>query len=164
MYRRILVAFDGSPDGFEALVQARVLASLCDAKVHVVAVIDLLENAYPVEGMIFASEGHERSTRSLLDAAVRQLTDAGCVTTQEVKFGNVADEIIRAVREAKADLLVIGHRDQGTLSRWLNGSIGSSIMHHPPCSILVAVNDDTRSHMPLDRLTVADIGIGTASL
>ena len=45
-------------------------------------------------------------------------------------------------REMNADLIVVGHRDQGTLARWLNGSVGASILHHPPCSVLVAVKSE----------------------
>jgi hypothetical protein len=42
-----------------------------------------------------------------------------------------------------ADLIVLGHRDQEPLARWLNGSVGESILHHPPCSLLVAVKSRT---------------------
>lgn len=45
-------------------------------------------------------------------------------------------------REMNADLIVVGHRDQGTLARWLNGSVGASILHHPPCSVLIAVKSE----------------------
>jgi len=45
-------------------------------------------------------------------------------------------------REMNADLIVVGHRDQGTLARWLNGSVGASILHHPPCSVLVAAKSE----------------------
>lgn len=53
------------------------------------------------------------------------------------RYGNPA-----AAREMNADLIVVGHRDQGTLARWPNGSVGESILHHPPCSVLVAVKSE----------------------
>jgi nucleotide-binding universal stress UspA family protein len=39
MYQKILLAFDGSPDGREALAQAENLASACGATVHLLAII-----------------------------------------------------------------------------------------------------------------------------
>ncbi|NUZ07479.1 universal stress protein [Piscinibacter koreensis] len=54
--------------------------------------------------------------------------------------GNAAEEIGRVAREVGADLLVVGHREQGRLSRWWRGSVGASLLTHAPCSILVAVS------------------------
>jgi nucleotide-binding universal stress UspA family protein len=59
-----------------------------------------------------------------------------------VRYGNPAEQIARSAREMKADLIVVGHRDQSSLARWLNGSVGASILHHPPCSVLVAVKSE----------------------
>ena len=51
MYQKILLAFDGSPDGREALAQAENLASACGATVHLLAIIDPSENMLIVEAM-----------------------------------------------------------------------------------------------------------------
>ena len=51
MYQRILLAFDGSPDGREALAQAGSMASACGAAVHLVAIIDPSESVLVVEAM-----------------------------------------------------------------------------------------------------------------
>jgi nucleotide-binding universal stress UspA family protein len=80
--------------------------------------------------------------QSVLDAGVKRLQGAGCTATNEVKYGNPAEQIVRSAREMEADLIVVGHRDQGSLARWLNGSVGASILHHPPCSLLVAVKSE----------------------
>ena len=45
-------------------------------------------------------------------------------------------------REMNADLIIVGHRDQGTLARWLNGAVGASVLHHPLCSVLIAVKSE----------------------
>jgi nucleotide-binding universal stress UspA family protein len=71
--------------------------------------------------------------------APKRLQSVGCRGTNDVRYGNPAEQIALAAKEMKADLIVVGHRDQGTLSRWLNGSVGESILHYPPCSVLVAV-------------------------
>jgi nucleotide-binding universal stress UspA family protein len=139
MYRKILLAYDGSPNGREALAQAKNLASMSGATVRLLAIIDPSENMLVVEGMSFIPDNQRLVTQSVLDAGVRRLQGAGCAATNEVKYGNPAEQIALSAREMEADLIIVGHRDQGSLARWLNGSVGASILHHPPCSVLVAV-------------------------
>jgi nucleotide-binding universal stress UspA family protein len=95
-----------------------------------------------VEGTPFLPDNHRFVTQSVLDAGVRRLQGAGCTATNDVRYGNPAEQIVRTAREMNADLIVVGHRDQGTLARWLNGSVGAAILHHPPCSVLIAVKSE----------------------
>jgi nucleotide-binding universal stress UspA family protein len=139
MYQKILLAYDGSPDGREALAQASNLASASGATVRLLAIIDPSESMLAVEGMAFVPDNQRFVTQSVLDAGVKRLQGVGCTATNDVKYGNPAEQIVLSAREMNADLIVVGHRDQGTLERWLNGSVGASILHHPPCSVLVAV-------------------------
>lgn len=142
MYQTILLAYDGSPDGREALAQGKNLASMYGAAVHLLAIIDPSENMLAVEGMSFVPDNQQFVVQSVLDAGVRGLQRVGCAATKDVKYGNPAEQIVLSAREMKADLIVVGHRDQGALARWLNGSVGASILHHAPCSILVAVKSE----------------------
>jgi nucleotide-binding universal stress UspA family protein len=142
MYLNILLAYDGSPDGREALAQVKKLTSASGATVRLLAIIDPSENMLVVEGMSFVPDNHRFVTQSVLDAGVRRLRGAGCTATNDVRYGNPAEQIVLAARDMNADLIVVGHRDQGTLARWLNGSVGASILHHPPCSVLIAVKSE----------------------
>jgi len=145
MYQNILLAFDGSPDGREALAQAKNLASACGATVHLLAIIDPSENMLIVEGMSFIPDNQAFVIQSVLDEGVKRLRGAGCSATNELKYGKPAEQIVLSAAEINADLIVVGHRDQGTLARWLNGSVGESIVHQPPCSVLVAVKSEQRA-------------------
>jgi nucleotide-binding universal stress UspA family protein len=145
MYRRILLAFDGSPDGREALAQAETLASACGATVQLLAIIDPSESMLIVEAMSFIPDNQRFVKQAVLDEGVRRLRGAGCTATSELKYGKPTEQIILSAREIDADLIVVGHRDQGTLARWLNGSVGESILHQPPCSVLVAVKSERRA-------------------
>ena len=156
MYQRILLAFDGSPDGREALAQAESVASACGATVHLVAIIDPSESILVVEGMSFIPDNQRFVVQAVLDEGVRRLRGTGCTATSELKYGKPAEQIILSAAEIDADLIVVGHRDQGTLARWLNGSVGESILHQPPCSVLVAVKSEHRASnvTPMQRLKV----------
>jgi nucleotide-binding universal stress UspA family protein len=146
MYQKILLAYDGSPEASEALAQAKSLASMSGATVRLLAIIDPSENMFVVGGMSFVPDNRRFVTQSVLDAGVRRLQGAGWTVTNDVRYGNPAEEIDRSAREMNADLIVVGHRDQGTLARWLNGSVGASILHHPPCSVLVAVKSEQQKN------------------
>jgi nucleotide-binding universal stress UspA family protein len=145
MYRKILLAFDGSPDGREALVQAESVALACGATVHLLAIIDPTESMLIVEAMSFVPDNQRFVVQTVLDEGVKRLRRAGCTATSELKYGKPTEQIILSAREIGADLIVLGHRDQGTLARWLNGSVGESILHQPPCSLLVAVKSERRA-------------------
>jgi nucleotide-binding universal stress UspA family protein len=142
MYEKILLAYDGSRDGREALAQAKSLASASGATVHLLAIIDSSENMALVEGTAIVPDNREFVMQSVLEAGMKRLQSVGCTATNDVRYGNPAEQITLAARQMNADLIVVGHRDQGTLARWLNGSVGESILHHPPCSVLVAVKSE----------------------
>ena len=142
MYQKILLAFDGSPDGREALAQAEKLASVCGATVHLLAIIDPSESMLIVEAMSFIPDNQRFVIQAVLDEGVRRLRGAGCAATSELKYGKPTEQIILSAREIDADLIVLGHRDQGTLARWLNGAVGASVLHHPLGSVLIAVKSE----------------------
>jgi nucleotide-binding universal stress UspA family protein len=145
MYQTILLAFDGSPDGREALAQAEKLASSCGATVHLLAIIDPSESMLIVEAMSFIPENQRFVIQTVLDEGLKRLRRAGCTATSELKYGKPSEQIVLSAREINADLIVVGHRDQGILARWLNGSVGESIVHQPPCSVLIAVKSERRA-------------------
>ena len=146
MFQKILLAYDGSSEGREALAQVKNLASLCGATIRLLAIIDTSETMLVVEGMSFVPDNRRFVTQSVLDAGMKRLQGAGCAATNDVRYGNPAEQIVLSAREMEADLIVVGHRDQGSLARWLNGSVGAAILHHPPCSVLIAVRSKQKKN------------------
>jgi nucleotide-binding universal stress UspA family protein len=145
VYKRILLASDGSIYGREALAQTKGLALSCGATVHLVAIIDQAESMSVGEAIAFvACEAERLAAQTVIDEGVRRLRDVGCSAIGDLRYGKPSEQIVLVGREIRADLIVIGHRDQGALARWLNGSVGESILHKPPCSVLVAVKPKTR--------------------
>ena len=139
MYKKILLAFDGSPDGREALTQTETLASRCGATVHLLAVVDAAESMLIGEAMAYIPDNQQFVMQRVLEEGVKRFQRAGCAATSEIRYGRPAEQIVLCAREMGAKLIVVGHRDQGALARWLNGSVGESILHQPPCSVLIAI-------------------------
>lgn len=142
MYRRIVLAYDGTRAGREALRQGTDLAILCKAEVCLLAVvapelgITLAEAAAPSD----LPERERDEVRRVLMEGAEELRRAGLAVKTRLGAGNPAEEIGRVAREVGADLVVVGHREQTALARWWGGSVGASLLAHAPCSLLVAVS------------------------
>lgn len=150
MYRRIILAYDGTRAGREALRQGAELAVLCRARVHLLAVvapelgIALAEAAAPSD----LPDRIREEVRGGLTEGAEELQRAGLSVETCLGAGNPAEEIGRMAREVGAELVVVGHREQSALARWWGGSVGASLLAHAPCSLLIAV-----SSVPPSRLS-----------
>ncbi len=141
MYRKILLAYDSTRAGHEALRQGADLAILCKARVYLLAVVAsefgiTLAEAAPSD----LPEREREEVRRVLTEGAGELRNAGLSVETRLGAGNPAEEIGRAAPEAGADLIVVGHREQTALARWWSGSVGLSLLAHAPCSVLVAVS------------------------
>ena len=147
MFSKILLAFDGTPEGGEALIEAIELAQRLDASVCLLSVASLGDG-----GLVAQSAGgldllgiEEDHMHKVLDAGLAQARRAGLRATGTVSPGlRAATQITTFARQIGADLIVLGHRDQGALARLWNGSVGQHIVAHAPCSVLIAVARSAR--------------------
>lgn len=116
MYKKILIATDGSPTAGHA---ARVGADLAKA---VGAEVLLLHVGDPAAG------------GAVLDKAMRDLgTDARTKTIN----GDPADKILEVAEEDNVDLIVIGNKGMTGAKRFLLGSVPNQVSHHAPCNVLI---------------------------
>jgi nucleotide-binding universal stress UspA family protein len=141
MYRTILLAYDGSRQGREALDQGARLARLCRARVCLLAVVAHKPGVALAEAAAYSDvpQREYQEVRGVLMAGAEKLRQAGLCVETHLCAGSPAEQIGRTAREIGAELIVVGHRDQGALARWWNGSVGASLLAHAPCSLLVAL-------------------------
>jgi nucleotide-binding universal stress UspA family protein len=148
MYQTILLAYDGSRQGREALDQGAELASLCQARVYLLAVVAhelgvaLAEAVAPLEDL---PEREYQEVRRILAEGAEGLRRAGLSVETRISKGSPAEEIGRMALEVGADLIVVGHREQTALARWWRGSVGASLLAYAPCSLLVAIAGKRRA-------------------
>jgi nucleotide-binding universal stress UspA family protein len=141
MYRKIVLAYDGTETGRVALRQGADLAASCGAEVFLLAVVDLPTGMLMAEGAAPTGlpESQRQDFQRILDEGVERLRSRDLQTESRLEFGVPAERIIQTAEAIGADLIVIGHREKSPLARWWRGSIGSSVLSQAPCSILVAV-------------------------
>ncbi len=137
--RSVGVGYDGGAESEAALALAATLAGAARAELQVQGVVDdripmLLRS--PLEGLVAAewSGVITEEKRVLREQALAALARLGIDVPVEVTSGRPADTLL-ALSE-KVDLLVIGSRRWGPVSRVLLGSTGEAVLHDAACSVL----------------------------
>jgi nucleotide-binding universal stress UspA family protein len=139
MYRKIVLAFDGSHEARSALREGALLALRCEARVWLLCVLTDGAAVAMAEGIQpGAAEQILAASRQLVDEGVGKLKSVGLEASGHIARGDPAPTISNFVREVGADLVVLGHRRRSFLERWWNGKSGAYIVDNVECSLLVA--------------------------
>jgi nucleotide-binding universal stress UspA family protein len=149
MFSNLLLAFDGTREGRQALREAAALARRVDAKVHLLSVVHLTPGELLGESALPGAlvESDEAEMDKVVREGLAELRREGLSAEGTLSRGpNPARDIADCARRIGADLIVLGHRDQGLLARLWNGSVGQQLVAHAPCSVLIAVAPTERAH------------------
>jgi len=146
MYRRIVLAYDGSESGQRALLDSREIAQWSQSELFLVAVMPLANTYLPVEGGFYEDANREAADRKrfedILAEGSRRLSDSGFATHGEVLVGDAVYAITEYARSVKADLIVVGHRhNESWAARWWRGSTARALIEHAHCSVLVVITN-----------------------
>ena len=101
MYKKILLAYDGSDAGQKALLDCRDVAQWSNAELHLVAVMPSAMSFVGLEGGVYDVELEEREKRKyrgVLDDGLRRLAESGFTARGEVVTGEAIDEITKFAR------------------------------------------------------------------
>lgn len=143
MYKRILLGYDGSESGQQALLGSREIAQWSQAELVLVAVMLPPIASLGPEGGLYdpkVEEVERERYRAILEAGVQRLAQAGLQARGEVVSGDPVHELARAASRLHADLIVVGHKHQeGWAARWWRGSVSKHLIEHAPCSVLVVM-------------------------
>jgi len=136
---RVLVGLDGSADATHALRWTIDLAVALDAEIVAVHVIPV--PAYPFAGL----PENAAEIGSWADDIRTAFEDEWCapLVDKGVKYrtlcleGDPVRGIIEAARREDANLIVIGARGKGPLSRLMLGSVSDRLAHLSPLPVVI---------------------------
>lgn len=143
MFRRIIVAVDGSSTSRRALREAIDLASDRSCALCIVSVLDI---AFVTDEAPFSVDDYEASVRKsaekVLEAAAAAARKSGVSAETKLlavkpKGDRVSDEIARFARRWKADLIVIGTHGRRGVSRLFLGSVAETVARGAPTPVLL---------------------------
>ncbi len=114
MYKNIVLAYDGSESGRQALIDCKELAHWNHAELSLLAVMPYSLSVAGSEGSIFVPEFRQREV-----ARYRAVLDA---------------------RTHGANLIVVGHKHlDNWAARWWSGAISGDLIEHAHCSVMCVI-------------------------
>ena len=142
MYRKVLLCYDGSREGRGALKQGADVVVCMKSEAYLLAICQsLVTSSIPEAVTPQLCEREDARAQSLLDEGVQWLRDRGVSAQGSLEYGSAADCIAATARRIGADLIVVGHKQRGSLARWWSASDEESLLERVSCSILVAFAD-----------------------
>ncbi|MGN6257077.1 MAG: universal stress protein [Solirubrobacterales bacterium] len=149
---RLLVGYDGSDGGRDALELARVLGEATGASVLLVTALPY--GPLPVPYEILEEEEAERA-RPLFEEAKERLGGLE-VETRAFGGGSAAAVINDLAEREKAETIVVGSPHRGAIGRVVIGSVADGLLHGAPCEVLVAPSGyASEEHGPFRTIAVA---------
>jgi nucleotide-binding universal stress UspA family protein len=136
--RRIIVPTDLSDLSLEALQYANEVARLFNAEIIVLHVIDPRDKAGAPRARFEEAEFEARKS-------IIHLLMEHTIVPQNLKLeicrGSAVDEIIKAVRQFHADLVVMSTHGRTGLRHVLMGSVAEHVVRHSPVPVLTVKSD-----------------------
>jgi nucleotide-binding universal stress UspA family protein len=142
MYKRILMAYNGTREGKAALLACAELAAFAHAETHLLAVASMPSSMFLTEGFLPEEliEEEKKRMQDVLNEGLGTLQTRGFSVSGHLAVGEPVEEICRLAAELKCDLVMVGHRRKTSFAaRWWRGSVGASLLDYSPCSVLIAM-------------------------
>jgi len=138
MFRKILLAFDGSEGAKRALETGLELVRLHGAELWALAVEERLPRfSATIDEAKEEKEFANRYYGQLLEAAAARALEAGVELKTLLKPGHPAQTIVQVAQEGQFDLILVGHTGlSGVWAKFL-GTTAEKVSRHAPCSVLI---------------------------
>ncbi len=137
MYRKMLVANDGSPGGGKALEGALELAKRLDIALTMVCVEDLAR--FPAVVDVVAEAQRERTSpfEAVVESAKALARAQGVRFDAQILVGHPVPTIVEFIERGGYDLLVVGYLGHSALYDHLIGSTADRLIALAPCTVTV---------------------------
>ena len=135
-FKKILVPVDGSTYSDKALKRACELVEAFDSKIIVIYVV---EKSIPINLL-----DRKEYLKILRKFGNKTLDKANTILSKKeisgkflLKEGNIVNEIEKAAKAKKCDLIILGNKGLGAVTRFLLGSVSNKMSQSSPCSVLI---------------------------
>jgi nucleotide-binding universal stress UspA family protein len=151
MYKKILIAFDGSEPSKHALDQGIYIASLAGSEVFILSVVPrVMMPVFPDEGFgaapVTAAQDMTEYQQKMRDVYAKSLKEAeediaknypDLKVTTELMEGRPSSTIVEESENKEAELIVIGSRGLGGITGWILGSTSRRVVESCRVPVLV---------------------------
>lgn len=134
--QKILVPVDGSKYSLKALNKAKLLAEKFDSEIIILHVVsDII--AVNVDYKIDIISQNISLGEQLLENIKKDFEQSDIKVSTIYKVGDIAREIVDKADKENVDLIVMGSRGLGVISRTFLGSISHKVINNTDKSVLI---------------------------
>jgi nucleotide-binding universal stress UspA family protein len=137
MFKKILIANDGSEGAARALSAAIKLAKAHEAELHMISVEELPRFPASVDEIIEEKAEANHVYEAATGRAMAQAQAQEVKLTSHVVVGHPVPAIVDFVAGGRFDLLVVGYMGHSALYNRLIGSTTDRLVEHAPSAVLV---------------------------
>jgi nucleotide-binding universal stress UspA family protein len=137
MYRKILVANDGSPGALKALAGAIETAKRDGAALHMITVEELPRFPASIDEVEEEKTEANHRLAPVIEAARAQAQAAGIALETHLLPGHPVHTIVALINEEHFELLVVGFMGHTRLYEQIIGSTTERLVRLAPCAVLV---------------------------
>jgi universal stress protein A len=138
LYKHILFATDFTEHSNEVATKAHQLATINNAELSIVHIVDYIPITDATYGPIIPYNGDllEQLMSSAKERLAKLANDLGIAKeNQWLETGSPKLELVRIAKENKVDLIVVGSHGRHGLALLL-GSTANGVLHHAKCDVL----------------------------
>jgi nucleotide-binding universal stress UspA family protein len=138
MFKKILVANDGSDHAKLALTKAIGLAACFGAELHMISVEEHLPHYAATVGEVLEEKAEEDSYfAGVVSEAKAEAATEGIELHTLITPGHEVETIVRYVQDQKFDLLVLGFMGHSRVLGRIMGGSAANITRLAACSVLI---------------------------
>jgi len=138
MFKKILLAYDGSEGANKALDAGIGLAKIHQAELWALAVQEKLPRfSGTIDEVQEEKEFANQHYGKLLEAASARAQEAGIDLKTLMRPGHPAQTILQVAKEGKIDLILVGHSGLSGVWAAFLGTTAEKVSRHAPCSVLI---------------------------
>ena len=135
-FKKILVPLDGSKYSEKALQKATEIVRGFDSKIILIYVV---EKSLPLNLLDRSKylKINRNFGKKALDKAELNLSKQGIHSQVMLKEEHIFNEIEKLAKKEKCNLIIVGNKGLGAISRLLLGSVSSKLAQASKCSVLI---------------------------
>mgnify|MGYP003364930691 CR=1 FL=1 len=141
MYKKILVAIDGSESGYNALKAAIDLAKQFNSELYLVSVVNT-ENLPMNVGVSYAPglvSDLEHNANRDLEKGKDIVRAAGLTCQSKLLNGEPREQLVKFPKDNQIDLIVMGKTGTSPFTRVFVGSVTRYVSEHSEINILIVI-------------------------
>ena len=135
-FKKILVPLDGSIYSEKSLERASEFVNTFGSSLILIYVVEKSIPINLLDRKEYLTILRKFGT-NVLERANKKLLKKGITAKIFLKEGNIVNEIEKTVKKEKCDLIVVGNKGLGSVSRLILGSVSNKISHSSSCSVLI---------------------------